>query len=136
MKAMAHDYGQDTPLLVHTDVTVVDSNLHKVAQSLWRIKERSNKGATLRRLLLQNVATGCTVMINKPLRDKPCQSPDEAMMHDWWLVLVAAAFGHIDFTSEPTLLYRQHERSDIGAKIWNARTAFHYLGNLADTSDI
>jgi hypothetical protein len=69
MKAMAHDYGQDSPLLVHTDVTVVDSNLHKVAQSLWQYqKSDPDKGATLRRLLLQNVATGCTVMINNPSR--------------------------------------------------------------------
>jgi len=134
MKDLENGYGKNKPLLVHTDVTVVDTRLQEVAKSLWQYqKSDPDKGSTLKRLLLQNVATGCTIMINKPLRDKALPIPIEAMMHDWWMALVAAAFGHIGHISEPTLLYRQHERSDIGAKIWNARTAFRYLRNLSDT---
>jgi glycosyltransferase involved in cell wall biosynthesis len=134
IKTLETRFGENTPLLVHTDVKVVDSNLQEVAKSLWQYqKSDPEKGTTLRRLLLQNVATGCTVMINKPLRDRALPIPDEAMMHDWWLTLVAAAFGHIGYISEPTLLYRQHERSDIGAKVWNAHTAFRYLRSPAET---
>ncbi len=134
MKNLENDYGKNKQLLVHTDVTVVDTRLQEVAKSLWQYqKSDPDKGSTLRRLLLQNVATGCTIMINKSLRDRALPIPNEAMMHDWWMALVAAAFGHIGYISETTVLYRQHERSDVGAKIWNARTAFRYLRNLADT---
>jgi len=134
MKTLETELGENTPLLVHTDVKVVDPTLQVVAKSLWQYqKSDPEKGSTLRRLLLQNVATGCTVMINKPLRERALPIPNDAMMHDWWLALVAAAFGYISHISEPTLLYRQHERSDIGAKAWNAHMAFLYLRRLGET---
>jgi glycosyltransferase involved in cell wall biosynthesis len=134
MKQLEIRFGQDKPLLVHTDAKVVDSKLQTVAQSLWRYqKSDPARGSTLRRLLLQNVATGCSVMINKPLRDMAVPVPKEAMMHDWWLALVAAAFGHIGYVFEPTLFYRQHSSSDIGAKVWNARMAFRLLVDMPDT---
>jgi hypothetical protein len=72
-------------------------------------------------------------MINKALRDRALPIPDEAMMHDWWLALVAAAFGQIGHIAEPTLFYRQHESSSIGAKPWNKRMAFHLLRDIANT---
>ena len=37
-------------------------------------------------------------------------------MHDWWLALVTAAFGHICPIYAPTVLYRQHGGNNIGAK--------------------
>jgi hypothetical protein len=42
------------------------------------------------------------------------------MMHDWWLMLVAGAFGRIGHLAEPTVLYRQHGANDTGAKIFSA----------------
>ena len=39
-------------------------------------------------------------------------------MHDWWIALVAAAFGKIDYIETPTVLYRQHSRNDTGANKW------------------
>jgi len=128
MLALEERHGRDMPLLVHADVKVVDSGLGEIAPSLWQY-QRSDpvSGTRLQRLLLQNVATGCTIMINKSLRDRALPIPDAAIMHDWWLALVAAAFGHIGHLSEPVLLYRQHEKSDIGAKSWNLTVALRQL---------
>jgi hypothetical protein len=36
-------------------------------------------------------------------------------MHDWWLALVASAFGRVEFVHKPTVLYRQHDRNQVGA---------------------
>lgn len=49
-------------------------------------------------------------------------------MHDWWLALVAAAFGQIGFVSEPTILYRQHGYNEVGAK--NAGSLRYNLNRL------
>jgi hypothetical protein len=37
-------------------------------------------------------------------------------MHDWWLALVAAAFGEIGCIYKATMLYRQHGANAVGAK--------------------
>jgi rhamnosyltransferase len=37
-------------------------------------------------------------------------------MHDWWLALIAAAFGAIGFIDTPTVLYRQHATNVIGSR--------------------
>jgi glycosyltransferase involved in cell wall biosynthesis len=131
MAAMENELGVNTPILVHTDAKVTDENLEVIAGSLWHYqKSDPAEGAALRRLLLQNVATGCTIMINKALRDKALPIPEEAMMHDWWLVLVAAVFGRIEYIPVTTLLYRQHERNDTGAKAWDTRAGIRYLRDL------
>ena len=44
--------------------------------------------------------------------------PKEAIMHDWWIALVTAAFGKIKRISKTTVLYRQHDKNKIGAKQW------------------
>lgn len=133
MKMLEASARPDEPLLVHTDAKVVDADLREIAQSLWAYqKSDPNKGSILRRLLLQNTVTGCTVMINKPLRDIALPIPSEVMMHDWWLALLASAFGRMDHLSKPTLLYRQHERNDTGAKQWNPVIALKRLLNYRE----
>jgi glycosyltransferase involved in cell wall biosynthesis len=129
MTELEAHYGSDTPLLVHTDLMVVDDDLTLLSGSHWRYQlSDPRRGDFLNKLLLQNVATGCTIMINRPLLDAALPIPPEAVMHDWWLVLVAAALGHIGFVAEPTGLYRQHGTSTIGAKKWGLlRAVQEYL---------
>jgi len=122
MKSAEQQYGTDTPLLVHTDLQVVDEQLQTIAPSLLKYQHLSpQSGSQLNRLLPQNVVTGCTVMINRPLVKLATPIPNEAIMHDWWLALVAALFGQIVFLNEPTMFYRQHSRNCIGAKRWGLR---------------
>ena len=115
--SMEKRFGQNQPLLVHTDAIVADENLIKVHSSLWDFQHSfPQKGHTFAKLLSQNLVTGCTAVINKALKDKALPIPENAVMHDWWFALVAAAFGQIDSICKPTLLYRQHGKNDIGAK--------------------
>ena len=37
-------------------------------------------------------------------------------MHDWWLGVVAARFGKVIYVDQPTMLYRQHGKNEVGAK--------------------
>ena len=112
-------HGQDTPILVHTDLRVVDAELKELSASLWDYQGRDIPGGhPLRRILVQNVVTGCTVMINRALLTQARPIPPDAIMHDWWLALVAASFGIIHAVRRPSLLYRQHSANDSGAKPW------------------
>jgi len=111
---------EDIPLMVHTDLRVVDGELNSIRDSFWQLQHIAPRNCgNLNRLLIQNGVTGCTVMINRKLRALATPIPPEAIMHDYWLALVAAAFGKIAYLNEPTILYRQHGANDTGAKKYN-----------------
>jgi glycosyltransferase involved in cell wall biosynthesis len=121
LRKLEAQHGFDIPLLVHTDLKVVDDRLASSAGSFWAhqyINPSNEK--KLHRLLVQNVVTGCTAMLNRPLVEFAAPVPADAIMHDWWIALVAGAFGVISHIDEPTILYRQHGANDTGAKEWGA----------------
>jgi glycosyltransferase involved in cell wall biosynthesis len=108
--------GNQTPILIHTDLIVADSHLGKLANSYWNYSHLNPHATTLNRLLTQNMITGCTMLINRSLLNLSSPIPKETIMHDWWIALVASAFGSIKHIPFPTLFYRQHDSNDIGAK--------------------
>lgn len=67
--------------------------------------------------LAQNVATGCTVMLNRAAGALIAASePPPATMHDWWsYLLIAAAGGWLLPDDTPVVLYRQHASNLVGA---------------------
>lgn len=68
--------------------------------------------------LLQNVASGNTMVFNRPLlRLLQAYDPALAVVHDWTAYqLVTGAGGHFVFDERPALLYRQHAGNLIGAQ--------------------
>lgn len=107
---------QQQPILVHTDLKVVDQDLEIKSESMVKTQDLDPQ-ATFGRFLVQNSVTGCTVMINQNLKNR-CQKINLAniQMHDWWFALVASAFGKIGFVNQATILYRQHGNNQVGAK--------------------
>ncbi|OYX69348.1 MAG: hypothetical protein B7Y79_00020, partial [Rhodospirillales bacterium 35-44-4] len=74
--------------------------------------------------LVQNIATGCTIMMNGAARRLILSAPlpPDGSMHDWWTyLLVSGAGGIICADQEPTILYRQHNKNTIGS----TRSVFH-----------
>jgi len=125
--------GNEMPVLIHTDLKVVDENLDVYAQSFSRYQNLNpRKVKSLNRLLVQNVITGCTVMINKALKNIGLPIPRKAIMHDWWFGLVASAFGIVDYIDISTVLYRQHGINEIGAKKWGFRYIFDSAKSLKE----
>lgn len=105
------------PLLVHTDLAVVDAALSPIAPSLARMQRLYPERSDFRSLLVQNTVTGCTAMLNAPLLALAKEGfPPEVRMHDWWLALIAAGTGHIAYLPKATILYRQHGANSVGAK--------------------
>lgn len=116
MQAMEARFGMETPLLVHTDLSVTDRDLNVLASSFWRYQGLNPEVKGLGRLLVQNNVTGCATMVNRALAVLACPVPSGAIMHDWWLAVVAAGLGKIGCVPQPTMLYRQHGANDTGAK--------------------
>ncbi len=106
------------PVLVHTDLKVVDEELEEMAPSFLRFSKMDGSRLAFHELLVQNVVTGCTVMINHSLAVLAARAGDvpQMMMHDWWMALIAAAFGKAAFLPTATMDYRQHKSNQVGAK--------------------
>lgn len=122
MRALERRHGSDAPLLVHTDLSVVDQDLKPIHRSFWRYQRLDpERGRSLALMLIQNVVVGCAAMANRRLKEMALPLPRDARMHDWWLALVAAAFGRYDYVSRPLVLYRQHGGNTLGAKGWDLR---------------
>ncbi len=119
IKTLERQYGSHLPLLVHTDLKVVDQNLKEIAPSFWNFAGLKPHTVSLNRLLSQNTLTGCTMLFNRALANLACPIPSEAIMHDWWIALIAVCLGHIQCIGQPTLLYRQHSSNDTGAKSYS-----------------
>jgi len=103
-------------LLVHSDMSVVDAALGLIEPSFMHYQGIQHEVDPLPVLLTQNFVTGCTVLVNRRLLDIALPMPDSALMHDWWLALCAAVFGHIGYIDEPLVKYRQHGGNEVGAK--------------------
>lgn len=109
-------HGRETPLLVHSDLAVVDERLRPVYSSFLRRQGLRHEGVSpLNVLLVQNFVTGCASLMNRALLGFAVPIPAACIMHDWWVAQCAAATGAIGFIPEPTILYRQHGANQIGA---------------------
>lgn len=115
-------YGRTSPILVHSDLMVVNESLNVVSTSMWQFQQNNPYIARrFNRSLMQNAVTGCTVLINKSLKGFATPIPKQAAMHDWWLALVAVAFGQVGIIEKATVLYRQHSKNEIGAQGWTGK---------------
>jgi glycosyltransferase involved in cell wall biosynthesis len=127
IQAVEQETGADTPVLAHTDLVVVDENLQTIAPSFWSyLNIDPYRGSKLNRLLIQNVVTGSAMMVNRALARRAFPIPKTGVpMHDWWLALVASAFGRIETIPAKTVLYRQHSDNHVGAKHYDWRYVSH-----------
>ncbi len=102
----------EIPGLYFARQVLVDASLRRIALS-YRVRRPPGFPASL----TQNLATGCTVMMNRAAmgllaeRDAPPGS-----LHDWWsYIVVSAHSGRLLADNEPTVLYRQHASNTVGA---------------------
>jgi glycosyltransferase involved in cell wall biosynthesis len=75
------------------------------------------KKASFANALVQSLAGGNTMVLNKEARDLICQAGEQNIIsHDWWIyLLVSGAHGDIYYDKTPYVNYRQHEGNLVGA---------------------
>jgi glycosyltransferase involved in cell wall biosynthesis len=135
MRELEAESGAETPILVHTDLSVVDARLGPISSSLWRYQRLDPRLTSPRHIAVQNHITGCAVMVNRALLKLALPIPPEAIMHDWWLALVASVHGRISAIDRPTILYRQHGGNSLGAKRWGLRLIVDRALRARDSRD-
>lgn len=107
---------KDIPILIHTDLTVVDSKLNTINSSFMKYSNLSAKRNKFINYLIQNNVTGCAMLINKSLVDLIKFDIEYIRMHDWYFALIASAFGKVIYIDKQMVKYRQHSNNVLGAK--------------------
>lgn len=128
--------GKDTPILAHSDLKVVDAYGNERAASFWSFQNLSpDWGSRFSYILTQNIVTGCAMVVNRSLIEISGSIPKKAVMHDWWLALIACAFGRIVWVNQATVLYRQHENNQVGAQAFDTQYVLRKMAKVLDRTD-
>lgn len=124
------------PALYFSQTQLTDENLNK-------IKTRNiTPLLTFGESMVYAFATGCTMVMNKPLRDfivahQPKTMP---MLHDYWIYTLSKAIGaEIRFDTTPHLLYRQHTANVVGMndnfwETWHGRIKRVFIDKTCERS--
>jgi glycosyltransferase involved in cell wall biosynthesis len=102
----------ERPTLYSARQVLVDAQLRRIALS---VPVRPPPGFPA--CLTQNLATGCTVLMNRAAALLVAASTRPAgCQHDWWTyIVVTAAGGRFLIDDEAVVLYRQHQGNLVGA---------------------
>lgn len=114
------------PVLIHSDLQVIDGNGEVLSDSFMDMQKLNPYANRVENLLVQNTVTGCTAAFNVALAKLAYPIPSAALMHDWWLALLASHFGRIEYLAAPLVGYRQHSDNVVGAK----RYGVQYVAGL------
>jgi glycosyltransferase involved in cell wall biosynthesis len=102
-----------TPALYCSRRTVVDAELRVLGLS-----RPVPRGPSFENSLVQNIATGATMVINQAARAALDRGyPASAFLYDWWMYQVIAGLGTVVFDDESHILYRQHGGNVVGESL-------------------
>mgnify|MGYP002625873366 CR=1 FL=1 len=134
MLSIEENFGNDTPILVFSDLKVVDKDLNVIAEKMSEYQKLNPNKIQFKDILIQNITTGCTMMLNKACVQKVLllHNLENIIMHDWWCAMVTSYFGKLVYIDDPLVLYRQHNSNSVGAK---AVTDIKYIMHKFFNSD-
>lgn len=109
-RATAALAAEEGPALYCSNTVCVDHDLKVIGTPA------PHPDARFHHILFDNVATGCTVVLNRAARELLVSRLPESgvLMHDWWCALVIAAFGRLHYDPVPSMFYRQHGGNVVG----------------------
>lgn len=105
-----NSYPVDKPVMYCSAYGLVDEELRPIGKSCRKEIKPGFGNA-----LVENNATGCTIVLNNAARDILIKKlPKNALMHDWWTYMVISAVGIVTYDPVPSILYRQHASNVLG----------------------
>ena len=103
------------PVLVFTDLYVVNENLQIIADSFFNLQKLyPDVCHNPWKCMALSVAPGCTMLLNKECKKFILPIPS-FLVHDHWIITNIAYYGKCDYIPWGTILYRQHSNNCIGA---------------------
>lgn len=128
MEGLERLYGKETPILVFTDLKVVENDLNIISESFWKYQKLNPEiSKNWMALLASNVITGCTIMINRKAKEVVLPFRLPKMIHDHWLGVNISRYGIVDYIDTQTILYKQHGENTIGAHNYNLKYVIRYM---------
>jgi glycosyltransferase involved in cell wall biosynthesis len=121
------------PILVHTDLKVVDCELNILYDSLWKLQKVNPSINSIYYLLANNNITGCTMGFNHQAKVISLPMGSNSLMHDVWIALNVSHYGYIGFLTDQTVLYRQHSSNVLGASAVNFK---YYIRRLKAIKEV
>jgi rhamnosyltransferase len=122
---LEHAQSESKPLLVFTNLFVVDKNLNIISDSMWEYNRTIKIMAPYRYLYISPLATGCTMLFNDKAKTEALKYTQHALMHDSLLALtVVVSGGQVKAVQECTIYYRQHLNNVYGATAFNNSIIF------------
>lgn len=141
----------EAALLGSDDVGLVFSDAEVASQALdplhYRIsspagldasaKRKIARGRAVEVLARANVATGATMVFRSRFRGLLLPIPsDGERIHDGWIALLIASVARVVYLDEPLMLYRQHEKQQVGLRAAGLRRlsirGHHWVPQLTD----
>ena len=118
IEAMEEEHGKDCPIMVFSDLKVVDESLNVIDESFMHFTGKDPYQTNVNNLLATNVIPGCSSIMNRSLYElaRKCSNVDNIMMHDHYVALIASCDGIINYCYTPLILYRQHDNNQLGAE--------------------
>lgn len=120
--AAEEEFGKNTPVMICTDLEVVDEQLNRISPSFW--KDRKDNPAILNdfeKLIAHSVVTGSTIMLNRSAVEVSSPIKTNFFLHDQWISIKVAKYGKVLFINEPLIKYRQHDSNVMGSFKLNKR---------------
>lgn len=117
-QALEGKHGKQTPIVVHTDLRVVDEALQEIHPSFWRYSNIHPEilDSDVHYLGICNAVTGCAMLFNHAAKEVSLPFAQYAFMHDQWIAACVMCHGGVvKPIDEPTILYRQHRKNTVGA---------------------
>lgn len=107
------------PLLYAGEVIYASEDLKEQQKFAYKNEREPAFGNAL----VENICIGCTQVFNvQLLKLVQKEQPQNNVWHDWWMYLTASCFGEVIYDTRAFILYRQHEKNQLGMKnSWNAR---------------
>lgn len=106
------NYEENIPVMYCSSYELLNSSTGETITPTGSIIRPSFRNA-----LVENIATGCSIVLNKAARNLiVSKKPRYMLMHDAWCYLVISALGIVLYDNYPSFYYRQHASNVIGAE--------------------
>ena len=110
LSAATDAFAGDLPQLYCGKPQLADYELNPIKKEIKR-----NIRPAFSNALIENIVTGCTVVINRAMFDILVDyMPKYCIMHDWWMYIIASCFGRVIYDTDSYILYRQHGNNVMG----------------------
>jgi glycosyltransferase involved in cell wall biosynthesis len=100
----------NTPAMTFSAVKEFGENTK--SESIW---PNRYPGKDIKSILTENLARGCTFVLNsKAIKLIKSYQPEKAIMHDWWILLLIYSSGKVTWSTLPEVRYRIHQNNAVG----------------------